>query len=524
MRRACALFAVFLLAALLAAAPVPVRNSSPPGGGEAEAFAQNLLGAVNQVVEQYVRHVSRTELLHAALAGLYERARLPVPPRLEAEIVAALLDWGDDGPKVPPLGPEKYEAVLRLLRRTRAEVGAAEALAGQDPLLVACHEMARSLDPYSGVVTAEEQRRSAALEWEVESVGLDLDDAPGGALVVRQVLPGGPAQRAGLRPGDEVTHLGGEPVGGLPRELTLARLGVPAPPDDPAAVVERPASPGGAAAVRVTFRRKGAPGPRTAPLRPERFHPETVLGVARNDDNTWEYFVDRRRRVAHVRLAGLARGTAREMRDVLDRLQEGGPLGGLLLDLRWCPGGYLDEAVDTARLFLPADGTIATVRSRQREDTVYRCTKDGAAGDFPVVVLVNGTTSGGGELIAAALQDHGRAAVAGQRTFGKASVQAPLYVGVPGAALKLTTGTFVRPSGKNLHRAPGGAPANDWGVRPDRGREFRVPADLGRALQEWWQQQTLRPGASEERLPLDDPSADPQRQAALRALWDKAAR
>jgi carboxyl-terminal processing protease len=320
-----------------------------------------------------------------------------------------------------------------------------------------------------------------------------------------------------------LTHIDGEPASGLPRDLALAKLGSLKSPDGLLGSVDDAPPAPAPAAVSATVRRKGAGGPRTLSLRGERFHPETVLGVARDDANAWEYLVDRRRRVAHVRLAGLARGTAQEMREVLARLQGGAPLGGLLLDLRWCPGGYLDEAVDTARLFLPTDGTITTVKSRQRDDVVYRCTRDGAAGDFPVVVLVNGATSGGAELIAAALKDHGRAAVAGQRTLGKASVQSPLYVGVPGVALKLTTGTFVRPSGKNLHRFPDSKPGDDWGVRPDPGLEFRVSAELGRALRDWWQQQTLRPGPSVERLPLDDPAADPQRQAALRALLDRLA-
>jgi carboxyl-terminal processing protease len=84
--------------------------------------------------------------------------------------------------------------------------------------------------------------------------------------------------------------------------------------------------------------------------------------------------------------------------------------------------------------------------------------------------------------------------------------------------LKLTSGTFERPSGKNLHRFPDSKPADDWGVRPDADGECRVSPELGRRLREWWGRQSLRPGASNERLPLDDPSADPQRQAAVEAV------
>ena len=165
---------------------------------------------------------------------------------------------------------------------------------------------------------------------------------------------------------------------------------------------------------------------------------------------------------------------------------------------------------------------IATIRSRGREDLVYRSDGQNAFTDFPILVLVNGETSGGAELIAAALQDRGRAVVAGQRTLGKGSVQTQIALGVPGAALKLTNGVFLRPNGKEIQRKPAAGLSDDWGVRPEKELEFRVSPDLARTLKEEWQRQTLRPGASMERLPLDDPDADAQRQAAIEALRDRA--
>jgi C-terminal processing protease CtpA/Prc len=142
--------------------------------------------------------------------------------------------------------------------------------------------------------------------------------------------------------------------------------------------------------------------------------------------------------------------------------------------------------------------------------------------DLPMVVLVNGETSGGAELIAAAFQDHKRALIVGQRTLGKASVQRPLTMSVPNLQMKLTTGTFFRPSGKNLHRFPESKPEDDWGVKPDV--EFPVSRDLSRQLKAWWLEQTLRPGPSMERLTLDDPANDAQRGAAVDALLAKMKR
>jgi carboxyl-terminal processing protease len=224
--------------------------------------------------------------------------------------------------------------------------------------------------------------------------------------------------------------------------------------------------------------------------------------------------LDRRDRLAVIRLTSLSRGSADELRGVLQGLREQ-KVRGLVLDLRWCPGGYLNEAVEVADLFL-GNGVVATERSRGQQDTVYRSTEAGKFRDFPLVVLVNGDTSGGAELITAALQDHHRAVVVGQRTRGKGSVQMPLPVGVPGVALKLTRGSFLRPSGKNLHRFPDSGPGDDWGVLPDQ--DFRLSPQLGQRLKEWHLLHALRPAASRERLALDDPTADTQRRAAIDCL------
>jgi C-terminal processing protease CtpA/Prc len=521
MRAVLVLAAVVLTASAGSAAPGPWARpgSTPEHPGlrsEARRFAQQLIVLVDQVSALYVRPVTRGELLQAALAGLYEAARRPVPRDLRARLERALAPVASPGPDgIPEPPPPGGDPLLRLVRQLREEVGDAEALRGQEPLLVCCRALVRALDPHSGVVSAEEQRRTPGLEYEHDGFGVELNDLFGTAPPrVEVVLLGGPAQRAGLRPGDTITHLDRRPIGSAPPALVLA-LGRRGGGE----VLQ----PGGNACpslaedvhvLRVRYRRPGAKGTRTALLQRERFHPESVLGVARCDDNSWDYLADPHRHIAHVRLATLGRGTAEELREVLEGLQGRDCLRGLVLDLRWCPGGYLNEAVEVADLFL-GKGTVATVRSRDREPTVYRASDVCGLRGFPVVVLVNGETSGGAELIAAALQDHKRAVVVGQRTLGKASVQTPLAVGLPGVSLKITSGTFVRPSGKNLHRFPDSKPGDDWGVCPDEGGEFRISADLARQLKQWWLLQSLRPGPSRERLEMDDPTADPQRQAAL---------
>jgi carboxyl-terminal processing protease len=498
-----------LAAGTLLAAPVPNLPTLPAGPTQATDLnpseARQLTAAVNQIAEQYVRRVLPQHLMLTALSGLYEAARMPVPARLREQV----------------LGVENDEQQLAVVAQVLADAQKAEALQGRKAMHVAVQAMLRTLDPHSVLINAEEQRRNAVQGSEAVGVGLEVDDSTGGPLTVRLVYPGGPAQMAGLRPGDQLLRLGGKPAGELSADEVANLLhqtavgdgSGPPPIPRPSPLPGTPATP---ETLRVTYRRKGAEKEMTVELAREQFRAETVVGVSRRDNNTWNCWLDPEEKIAHVRILTLARNTGQELFEMVSRYQDQG-MRGLVLDLRWCPGGYLNEAVECARLFL-GEGLIATIQSRTGEDRVYRSHGDAAFPNLPVVVLINGDTSGGAELIAAALQDHKRAVICGQRSRGKGSVQTPLQLDRPDLTVKLTTGTFLRPSGQNLHRFPDSKPGDPWGIRPDPGCEFRLSTDLSRALGEWWQLQTLRPYRSVERLPLDDPTTDCQLQAAAEKL------
>jgi C-terminal processing protease CtpA/Prc len=519
MRRTLIALACVLCPVPLLAAPAPAGQSAAAGAvsqahlqAAAREYAQNLGQVIALVGANYVRPVREAELIEAALTGLYEAAGVPVPAGLKADIKKA----------------EKDNAWSPLLAKARAGLGNPEALQGRGATLASCRAMMRALDPFCAVLTGEEVATTAGFDQNY-GLGIDLVEKAGpGPVVIKAVIPGGPAQRAGLQAGDHITQVDGKPTKALSTEQALQLLngGVPYGGD----VINLPAPgmiPGvfGAASTpaRLMVRSAGAREERTVTLLRDSFEPETVQGVSRAEDNSWDYWVDRKQRIAHVRVVALAHHTAEELDRVLTGL--GNPRG-LILDLRWCPGGWLDPSIDAAGLFLE-DGVVATIKGRGGPDKVYQA-RDGGGHKFltcPIVVLVNAETSGGGELIAAALQDHKRAVVAGQRSRGKASIQTQTTIqliadGHLGGTLqlKLTNGTFLRPSGKALNRFADSRPSDDWGVRPDPGLECRVSADLGRQLKEWWRDQTLRPGASNKALPLDDPEADPQRQAALKVL------
>jgi carboxyl-terminal processing protease len=254
------------------------------------------------------------------------------------------------------------------------------------------------------------------------------------------------------------------------------------------------------------------------------YHTESVFGARRRADGSWDYMLDPAEGIGYVALGGIRSGSAEEMRNAIHALRTA-RARGLVFDLRWCPGGMLDDAVVIIRLFLrnrlpdalpvfwQCDRTGNPVPC---SDPVNRQLIPESYTDIPVLVLVGRETSGGGELIAAALQDHGRATVAGQRTVGKASIQKP----APklDITFNVTTFTFLRSSKRNLQRFPDSQWADDWGVRPDEGRELSLTPEAGQQVKKWWVGQTLRPPRDSEALPLDDPENDPQKLAAVQML------
>lgn len=412
----------------------------------------------------------------------------------------------------------REQELFDLLCRLRQEAGNPETLGGRPALVVCCQALAKALDPHTAVVTAEERRKTVGLGEEGFGVGLETEEHRGGAvLVVKTVYPGSPAQQANLRPGDRITHLDGRPVRLMLEEQVCLKLNPQVNSTDTLVGLPAPLP-----AVEVTFHRPGVERKTIVSLLPQRYQVEHVLGAQRQDNQGWSYWLDAREKLAHVRLGALGQGCSRQLREVLTRLEEEGARG-LVLDLRWCPGGYMDEAVEVARLFLK-EGMIARIKRRtgKERERLYACLQPGPFLETPLVILVNAETSGGGELISAALQDHKRAVVCGQRTVGKGNAQDQVILEVGHLGMMLTTSHFLRPSGKNLHRFPDSKDSDDWGVRPEQELECPVSADFSKALRRSWLLHSLRPGGSTERLPLDDPTADPQREAALAALRELA--
>jgi carboxyl-terminal processing protease len=149
---------------------------------------------------------------------------------------------------------------------------------------------------------------------------------------------------------------------------------------------------------------------------------------------------------------------------------KGCPFDAVILDLRNNAGGLLDSAVEACDLFLE-QGRIVSTRGRDGKD---RSVFDAAPTtviplNVPLVVLINKYSASASEIVAACLQDHGRAIVIGERSWGKGTVQNLFPLEAGHSALKLTTATYWRPSGKNIHRRTDAPESEEWGVSPDEG-------------------------------------------------------
>ena len=268
--------------------------------------------------------------------------------------------------------------------------------------------------------------------------------------------PGTPAARANLLAGDRILAIDGQPTDGLSISDVLQRMR-----GEPGSVVQ------------LTLQHEHEDASRTVELVREIISIESILGDLRGADGRWQYRLSADPRIAHIRMAFFGDHTAEEFQHVLDQLTDAG-VQAVVLDLRDNAGGVLDAAVAVCDLLLPSDRTVVETRGRgQTLRQRYVTTGAGKYLDLPLAVVVNQNSASAAEIVAACLQDHARAAVVGERTYGKGTVQ-QLVPLANKSLLKLTWASFWRPSGANIHRMADSPADGRWGVVPDEGLEHRL--------------------------------------------------
>ncbi len=336
-------------------------------------------------------------------------------------------------------------------------------------LEAAIRGMMKELDPYSNYVAPSDVTAfRTSIDQKFGGIGLQVG-VQNRILTVTSPIAGSPAYKAGVQSGDQIVEIEGKAALGLSIDQAVDRL-----KGDPGTEVS------------FTIQRPSTGERKVIKVKREIVQLETVLGASRSGDDSWNYVLNPKSNIGYVRITAFSQETAGQLQRVVRRLTRDG-MRGLILDLRFNPGGLLTSAVEISDLFVNEGDMIVTVKNRVGKEERKMATKSAKLRGFPLVVLVNRFSASASEVVSACLQDHKRAVVVGERTWGKASVQQVMEL-EGGGALKLTTASYHRPNGKNIHRAEGAKEADEWGVTPNEGYLIKLSdeemGDLFTALRE----------------------------------------
>ena len=358
------------------------------------------------------------------------------------------------------------------------------------------------LDPFSAIIWPDELARfNRSTRGSLIGIGVEIQYDEVSNIRVVTPLEGGPAVKAGIRAGDVIKKIDGKSAVGL----TL---------DQAVDVITGPEG----TKVTLTMERKDPAKPADAQTQEIDFtltraevELKSVKGWRREGakEDDWDWFIDPVSKIGYTRVTGFQENTTREF-DRAIKLMKNNGLQGLILDLRFNPGGLLDQAVSIVNRFIDRGIIVMTQAPGQRIDRQERARPGTATlNRIPVVVLVNEGAASASEIVSGALQhfaknDSLRVVVLGARSYGKGSVQDVTMLGAK-AAMKLTTQYYLLPDGRIIHRKPG---AEAWGVEPNLTVDM-LPTQISDSL-------TLRRNA--DLLPLDEngkpiategPKADP---------------
>jgi carboxyl-terminal processing protease len=323
-------------------------------------------------------------------------------------------------------------------------------------LQAAIEGMMTKLDPYSSYISPEEMAKfSETVDQEFGGIGIQVHiDERTHRLTVMSPLPGTPAYRAGILAGDIIMEIDGKSTEHFTTDKAVDLLkGKPGLP------------------VKLGVLHTGTNKKEQVSLVRDVIHVATVLGDHYKPDGSWDFMIDKQNKIGYVRLTHFSRHSSIELEKAVNQLLEEG-MRGMVLDLRFDPGGLFTQATEIADMFIEG-GTIVSTKGRNTPDHTWEAKKEGTFPNFPMAVIVNHYSASASEIVAACLQDHHRAVIVGERSWGKGSVQNVIELDNGSSALKLTTASYHRPSGKNIHRFPGATESDAWGVMPDSGFEVK---------------------------------------------------
>lgn len=303
----------------------------------------------------------------------------------------------------------------------RAKVSYVEDVSDKKLIESAINGMLSSLDPHSSFLDDQSFKyMSEQTKGKFGGLGIEVT-MENGVVKVVSPIDDTPASKAGLKPGDYITNIDGEAVMGMTLNDAVDKMR--------GKIGSR---------VKLTIRRINEK-PLEVTLKREEIKIQSVKNSIKADD------------VVYIRISSFSEDvdtmTAKAIKDAKKKL--GDKLKGVVIDVRNNPGGLLDQAVNVSDLFLDK-GEIVSTRSRNEEDTVKYTAKEGdIAKGLPIVVIINDGSASASEIVAGALQDHKRAIILGEKSFGKGSVQTVIPLGKYGA-MRLTTARYYTPSGRSI--------------------------------------------------------------------------
>jgi carboxyl-terminal processing protease len=338
--------------------------------------------------------------------------------------------------------------------------------------------MLASLDPHSAYLDGSDlQRLETMIDGNYSGLGLSviMED---GAVKVISPFRGSPAEKAGMKAGDYITHLNGKLIYGGDLDDAVSQMRGPA-----------------GTSIKLTIFRTG---------REEPFDVSVTRGVIELEPVTFKLESGN---LGVITVNEFSRDVGADVFAAWESLrkQSSGRISGLVLDLRSNPGGSLDEAVALSDLFLDK-GRIVSQRGRARGETILydaeSMFRGEIAADVPLIVLIDAGSASASEIVAGALQDHRRAVIMGQRSFGKGSVQTLLPV-TRDTALKLTTARYYTPAGHSVQ---------EGGIKPDIAVPQLSDPDLAKRAKFQLRESDLR-GHLVNELALEDEAMESDKRA-----------
>jgi carboxyl-terminal processing protease len=305
-----------------------------------------------------------------------------------------------------------------------------------------------SLDEFSSVIWPEERETfSRSTQGNFSGIGVQISKRDG-RLIVVSPLENTPAMRAGLKAGDIIAEVEGKSTD----TWSLNRA------------VQEITGPRGTR-VSLGIERPGEPELLDYAITRDQIEIESIRGWTHKPAGGWDYWIDPDNRIGYIRLSQFIPQTADDLDAAIEQMQEDGPINGLILDLRFNPGGLLSSAIDICDRFIMEGPIVATVDADGNVSPASKAHRLRTYPNFDMAVLINQGSASASEIVSGALQDYHRATIIGTRTFGKGSVQDLFPLTSNGAAyLKLTTQYYMLPSKRIIHRKPNAA---EWGIDPD---------------------------------------------------------